>query len=133
MNIIAFKPEHAALMRLQPMQAAVSLDETTLITGPAWTGVADDLPVVCAGFLPIWEGRAMAWALVAADAGRHMAAIHRAALERVRGAGYRRLEAYVDPRFAAARRWVAMLGFEYEGLLKRFTPTGDDMELYCRG
>jgi len=133
MNILPFKPEHVAGLRLQAMQFGVDLSAADQIQGPAWTGIVDDRPVVCAGFLPLWEGRAMAWALLAFDAGRHMAAIHRAAKARMDAANYRRLEAYVDPRWAVARRWVSMLGFQREGLLKRFTPAGEDMEIYCRG
>lgn len=133
MNIIAFKPEHAALIQLQTMQFGVSIDVADQITGPAWTGEVDGQPIICAGFMPIWEGRAFAWALLAQSAGRHMAAVHRAARERIRAARFRRLEAYVDPRYPQAARWVSMLGFQREGLLRRFTPAGEDMEIYCRG
>ncbi len=45
---------------------------------------------------------------------------------------FQRVEAYVDPEFPQAIKWAEMLGFEREGLMKRFTPSGQDQYLYAR-
>jgi len=134
MNIIAFKPEHLAAMRLQPMQMGARFDpgHAPALGEDAWTGIAEGAPVVCAGIMPLWAGRGMAWACLSADAGRHFMAIHRAAARVFALPRYRRVEAYVDPVWAPARRWVELLGFTREGLMRAFLPEGGDMLLYAR-
>lgn len=100
--------------------------------GLAWTGEADDAIVIVAGLVPQWEDRALAWALVSKDAGDHFTSIHRAVKKFLIHCGYRRVEANIDVGFKAGHRWIKMLGFELEGLMKAYRPDGKDMFLYAR-
>ncbi|MDP2618648.1 MAG: hypothetical protein Q8P46_00485 [Hyphomicrobiales bacterium] len=82
-----------------------------------WSG--DDL-VGCAGIIPVHEWRAVTWALLQQGETRRFAGLHRAVSAVLRAQSYPRIEAYVDPAFAPAMRWTAMLGFEIETAFKPF-------------
>jgi hypothetical protein len=81
---------------------------------------------------PQWENRAMALVLMSESAGRHFHKIHRAVNRFLDIAGFRRVEATVDVGFDAGDRWMKMLGFEFEGLMRAYRPDGADMKLYAR-
>jgi hypothetical protein len=100
--------------------------------GFAWTGECDGQVMAIAGLMPIWENRALAWALIGGLAGAHFAAIHRAIRKGITDSGFRRIEATVDVGFAQGHRWMTMLGFEMEGYMKAYRPDGADMLLYAR-
>jgi len=100
--------------------------------GFAWTGECDGQVMAIAGLMPIWENRALAWALIGELAGAHFAAIHRAIRKGITDSGFRRIEATVDVGFAQGHRWMTMLGFEMEGYMKAYRPDGADMLLYAR-
>jgi hypothetical protein len=92
----------------------------------------EGMPVCVAGVLPIWEGRGLAWALLAWDAGPYMREITRATVEALDLCPCHRIELYAKPDFPEANRWARMLGFEYEALLEGANPQGGDMNLYKR-
>ena len=138
MIITRFRPEHLAALRLQPAQASFGQYVADLEygrkldNGHAFTGLDGDRIVGCAGLVEMWENRAMAWALLAADAGRHFVTIHRAVAGFFEQAKWRRIEATVDSDFAAGQRWIKLLGFEHEGRLKAYSPDGRDHDLFAR-
>jgi hypothetical protein len=45
---------------------------------------------------------------------------------------YRRIEATVDVGFTEGERWMTLLGFEYEGLMRAYRPDGQDMLMFAR-
>jgi hypothetical protein len=88
--------------------------------------------VAGAGLVPMWHGRAEAWQLTSRHARpRQLVAAARIAAReldrRQCDPAFRRIEIYV----LAGARWcasfVAALGFEREGLLRRWDPAGRDM------
>lgn len=88
--------------------------------------------VACAGVILCWADRAQAWSMLSAEIGTHVVSIHRAVARFLAAYPVRRLECTVDPRSAAAVRWVTRLGFQYEGTMAAYTPLGDTMDLYAR-
>ncbi len=139
MMIVAFQPAHLERLLLQPSQALMqpTLADPTYgpslaSAGPAYSAVDGDAVFACAGLIPQWEGRAVAWALIAAEAGRSMIGIHKAVGRAMRLHAYRRIETAVASDFEQGHRWARMLGFEREGLMKRYTPDGRDCHLYAR-
>lgn len=123
------QPAQQYMRSVAPMEADLTpLSEA----GLAFTGLVDDKPIIMAGLVHEWPGRATAWAVVGADAGPHFAAIHRAAHHFLVRAPYRRIEAHVDVGFEAGVRWVKMLGFEMEAYLRAFRPDGADMLQFVR-
>ena len=100
--------------------------------GLAWSAEADDHIVAIAGLYPQWENRAIAWALIGEDAGKHFIGITRGVKRMLDVSGFRRIEATIDVGFEAGVRWMWMLGFEFEGRMKAYRPDGADMLLYAR-
>ena len=43
-----------------------------------------------------------------------------------------RIETGVRESFKAGHRWAKMLGFQAEGLMRRFGPDGSDYQMYAR-
>lgn len=139
MIVIPYKPSHLESLLLQPAQApartyfenpdyARALDRP----GNSFTAMDGDRVLAIAGVVPLWEGRAEAWALLGSDLKRDFIGIHRATLRFLDVCGFRRVEAAVDAQFCQAVDWVKLLGFECEGPLKAYTPDGRDCIRYAR-
>lgn len=100
--------------------------------GLAWTFEDEGQVLGIAALIPQWENRATAVALLSQDAGRHFVRIHKMILRFFKTCGIRRIDASVDVGFDAGERWMQMLGFEHEGLMRAYRPDGADMNLYAR-
>ena len=138
LEVVPFEPVDLEELSLQPSQEFLSAflgrpgyGQELVDAGPCYTVRWDGRIVCCAGLVNLWEGRASAWALLSADAGRCMTALHRAVVEFLDGCGIERVEAYVVPDFMPGHRWARMLGFEFEGRLRAFQ-RGQDMVMYAR-
>lgn len=116
---------------LAGFQASVDLSGLSE-AGMAWVGEHEGKVLAMAGFLPQWEGRALAWALLSKEAGPHFRAIHRAVEEKLIKSPFRRVEATVDVGFEPGHRWMKMLDFEPEGYLRAYRPDGGDQVMYAR-
>lgn len=105
-------------------------------SGPAWTGRIDGRVIGCAGFALLWQGRAAAWCLIGQDIPkRAWLGIYRAIETRIAqlpALGVQRLEAEAQFAFLPGNRLLTMLGFEREGLARRFGPDGSDFNRYAR-
>lgn len=138
MIVVPFQPDHLDRLALQPAQAylraTVRREHAEFAaTHPSFTGLDGDEIVGCAGILPAWEGRALAWSWIGAAAGRHMVAITRAVRRFLDAQPYRRVEMTVDVNFDEGHRWAEMLGFRLEALrMKAYRPDGGDCSLYAR-
>ena len=97
-----------------------------LETQYSWTGVADGVPIVCAGTIQQWPGRHTAWAYLGKNTGPRMVWITKAVLANlavVKG----RIEMTVRADFPVGQRWAKMLGFEVETpCMKAYGPLGED-------
>jgi len=99
----------------------------------SFTVMADGRAVACGGVLPIWNDRAMVWAIMAQDAGKYMGAITRAAKSILEAAPYNRIEADTLCEFKEGHRWLRMLGFTLEAeRLRAYRGDGVDCALYAR-
>jgi hypothetical protein len=139
MTIVPFRAEHLTALRLQAHQAMLSSEiakpeygEALVASGPCYSAVEGDAVFASAGFYHQWDGRAIVWALLAADAGRHFVRIHRAVLRSFEMHPYRRLETAVADGFPEGDRWAEMLGFKREGLMQSYLPGGGNAWLYAR-
>ncbi len=141
-----FDPEHLAALQLLPEQAALqarisefSLGAHLVQGGFSYSGFVEgddgELCVGCAGVLPQWPGRALAWAIFGCIPKRCWPAVvarTRRVLDRARRRGFRRIEAHVDAEFAQAIRLAAILGFAEESTMPLFTPDGRTSLMYVR-
>lgn len=138
MIVEPFRPEHLERLMLQPRQErARHLFENPgygqcLANGLAYAAVEGDTVLACAGLLPMWEGRAEAWALMGSDLKRNFVAIHHAAQRFLSIADFRRIEAVVDAEFCNGKKWMERLGFQPEGLMRAYTPDGRDCIRYAK-
>lgn len=138
-EIAPFKPEHLLALRLQAMQSAAQ-DQMTVehgrqidaCFGEAHTVMVDGKPIACGGLIQIWAGRAYVWSYLSDEALKHMRFIHRAALAGLARARWARIEMAVDVGHAAAKRWAVHLGFELEGVARKWTQDGRDVEIWAR-
>lgn len=140
MDLIPFAAEHVERIELQPGQrgdAAFCTREraAALVNDLARSAVEGDAILACAGILPVWEGRAIAWALLSWRLDPHrFRRIHgwvRRGLEEA-DRRWRRIETTVDAEFDNAARWAAALGFRCEGRMRMFGPDGRDHLLVAR-
>lgn len=138
-RIEPFRPEHLLALRLQATQATaqalMTLDHGRQIaacTGLAQSAMLGDEPIASAGVIELWPGRAYAWAYIGEQAARHWKAVHRAVNAALDGARWRRIEMAVDVRDPGAKRWAAHLGFDFEGVAKKWTTDGRDVEIWAR-
>lgn len=141
MELIPFVPYHVARIELQQTQekdAAYCTPEraAALVNDMAWSVIQGDEIWASGGILPVWEGRAIAWALLSHRIGpsrfRRIHTLVKRGLEEAHRRGYWRIETTVDPEFDNAARWVAALGFRYEGRMRKFGPDGRDHLLVAR-
>jgi hypothetical protein len=139
MRIVQFEPEHLKLLLLQPSQAIMQptlsspdYAQSLRDAGPAYSLVDGDVVFASAGFIPQWENRAVAWALIAEEVGTHMVMLHKAVRRALTMHTYRRVETAVACNFPQGHRWAELLGFEREGRMRAFTPDGMDCDLYAR-
>lgn len=101
--------------------------------GPyAFTVRAGDAVLGCGGLVIEWPGRGVCWAVVSRHAGPHFREIHRAVAGFMKQVPCRRIEVVVKADFAAGHRWAKLLGFMREGLMRAYSPAGDDYQLYAR-
>lgn len=102
----------------------------------AFTGLLDGSPIVCAGLIPQWPGRAVAWMITDQRSGPAMLWLHRQVsqflTEIQTHASFRRIELTVLSGFSAGHRWAKMLGFKPEGLMKSYDVNGQNHVLFAR-
>jgi len=89
------------------------------------------------GIIPMWQGVGHAWMLIGEGLTRrqHGMVFHKAE-EMLTVAhlshGLRRIQCDVRMDFAAGHRFALWLGFEDEGVLRRYSPDGADHVMYSR-
>lgn len=137
MDVRPFHVEHLKAMQLQPSQAGrahlLKGEVLDFLSGlEAYTAFVGDKPMACCGLVDIWPGRAMAWAFIAEDVGRHMVGVTKAVRRFLDLKAPRRCEMYVDAGFEPGYRWAELLGFTREGYLRAFDADGRDQVLYAR-
>lgn len=111
-EIVPFKPEHAARIRLQARQQEEKFYDPVVYirVGESFTGMLDGEIIFCAGRA---YGRGV-WTMLSCEARRHMVAVTRSMRYLLSLAGECELEAIVLADFPEARRWAEMFGFRFK-------------------
>jgi hypothetical protein len=136
-DVIPARPEMADAIEVQEAQLLSGLPVNRdslgsfIRSGPAFACVDGGVLAVL-GIIPVWEDRSLAWGVLSARIGANMLPIHRAVL---RGLDtlfvVRRVEAYVAADHPEGFRWMKLLGFECEGMMRRFH-NNKDFALFSR-
>lgn len=126
----AQRGERAIMERLSD-ECVAAIGEN--VTGFALTG-EDGRVWVCYGLEPQHPGVVRGWSLIAEGIPRSaMLLMTRLSIKEV---AYQlkknhRIEMIVDTMFVQGHRWARMLGFEWEGTMRQWSPDRRDMDLYA--
>lgn len=142
LRVDPFQPDDLLGLKVQGHQIsateAVEEGEAEWLSraGPAFSIRRPDGRMVAAiGLVHMWDGRAMAWALLGADIKDVMLPLTRAVAAWLRyKCTYRRVEAFIDPTFPQGIRWADILGFNRETPqpMPKFYPNGNSAYMYAR-
>ncbi len=93
--------------------------------GDEWnkTAMHDGEVLACGGLLPLWpdnEMRAVAWMHLGMSRPEFFTFIHKQVMKVLVESPYKRIEAFTDPTFPLAARWIKLLGFKNETPFKPF-------------
>lgn len=139
LRFVPFAQHHMHLLTPQPAQerehemlvdTPEALDE--LAKGPAFTAIADGDVIGCGGIVEHYPGRCAVWAIVGWNAGPHMRPVTRMVRDVVARYPCRRIEATVRRDFKPGARWVKMLGFRWEGVMRAYSPLGETVIMFAR-
>lgn len=131
-------PKHLDYIQVQSIQlgdialvrdARLSEEMCKELAYSAWQG---PVCVGAAGVMPFWPGRAMAWAVLSAQAKPFMVSITRKVRAILDAVPYRRVETTVQANFVQGTRWAEILGFRAEGTNEAYLPDGTDAIMYAR-
>jgi hypothetical protein len=135
MKLIPFRAAHVDLFTPRwPGSVEGGANPDSLLagetSGPAWTLIVDGRVIGCGGVMLLWPGVGEGWMLPGTDTHRHKLALHRTVgrqiVELQDHERLRRLQTIVNVNYPESARWLSRLGFENEGLMKRFGVNGDD-------
>jgi hypothetical protein len=136
-----FRPFHIQLLKAQGVQAAqiqqvshvpatyASVERPPGVAMTVWNG---EQIVLCGGVIPTGPKKGLLWAVLSANAGNHMLWLHRATLRFLDVEPWQRVEASVQHGFPAGRRWLKLLGFEFEGRMRKYDLDGNTHLRYAR-
>lgn len=133
MKIIGFSPEH--ILQIEPQECQKYLRLTLqygeyLATGDCFTGIQDGKVVAIGGIIPVSDTRAYLHMIVAEGFPHQWVKIFRATKRLIAAVeqDYIRLETLSTT--AESDRWLEMVGFSFEGVLRRVMPDGTDAKSY---
>lgn len=138
MNLKQFEVRHAeeALYGEEPVHGFYSYVHQMRVQGMSWSAEVDGRIVASAGLIPLWAGVAEAWMISADDVGRHRIKVARKLRTMLNDVmwqrGIYRAQANIHHKFEKAIRLAGWLGFENEGLMRRFGAEGDDYFRYAK-
>lgn len=138
MNVIPFQIEHLRSLSLQDLQArtlsCLTMDYLHVLkaSGPALSAEIDGRFIACAGIAEQFGGSGTMWAVLAKDAGPYFVRLHKCAERFLSLSRLRRIEATSEVTFLQGCRWLELLGFKSEGIMRSYGPQGEDHVRYAR-
>lgn len=140
-TITPFQREHLRLIRGRAYEEEVirltGRDYSDIfVTGPAFTIWDGGAPVAAGGVVVLWKGVGEAWLHLSQWFPEHPLSAFRIVRQLlnaiIHDAQLRRVQAPIRLDMPANIRLVEHLGFEPEGILKRWGPEGADYVMYAR-
>ena len=138
-EIVEFEAKHCQDLLLQDAQSLaqpllVEPDYVNALVdgGPHFSAMVNGMLVGCAGVWMIEPHRGIAWALIARDIGIDIVHMHKAVKRFLDESGVPRIETSVNYDFTQGHKWMGMLGFKAEGVMRKYYPDGSDAILYAR-
>lgn len=143
-KIIPFEAPHIRLIRNVDESKFYGISNEQMIrysheaqkSGPAWTVITDGEVILCGGAKIVMPGMGEAWTYFSEDIHSHALAVHRIVKKMLQFIidehKLRRIQAISKETVPDAGRWLEALGFQKEGVLRKFGPEGDNFVLYAR-
>jgi hypothetical protein len=138
LNLKQFEVRHAeeAMDGEEPVTGFYGYVAHMRVEGMSWSAEVDGTIVASAGLVPLWKGVAEAWMISSDDVGRHRIKVARQLRvmfdEVMWHRGIYRAQANIHHKFEKAIRLAEWLGFENEGLMRRFGIEGADYIRYAK-
>lgn len=136
-DIIPARPEMISLLDVQSAQklTGMELNEVSLgiaiRSGLSLAAVHNGQILGVGGVAEQWPGRGIVWGLLSKGIGVKMAPVHKAVMRALEICPMNRVEAYVLNSHKAGHRWMKMLGFKKEGVMKKYWQD-HDFAVYAR-
>lgn len=141
--IIPTQPQHLMLIKIQEGQ---SEERERLLMHPefaiwavrtskiAFSLIVDDEVVAALGVRAddLDPQRGVGWALFANNAGKHLRFVLKHSRQVLDNLNMRRIETTASHRLPQAKRWLELLGFQYEGTMRAYDEMGIDHDMYAR-
>lgn len=125
-----------AQAELEVVKAHPAYARAMRVDGYTWTAEHEGVILGCAGVIPQWRGRAIAWAMLSDHAlkPKFIGRVTQIAKERLDLLSYEfwRIEAAVKADWPPGARWVEHLGFKYAGVLEKYSHNAEDYHSYVR-
>jgi RimJ/RimL family protein N-acetyltransferase len=144
-EIVPFEVEHLVeLMRRELTEftlqrsdeIAKARGEFYLSRGPCFSAVEDGVIVGAGGLIIMWPGVGEGWLMANKDAAlRHKRYAYEVVIKHIIKLAcdldLRRIQAHVDVNVPAAVKFAEQLGFQREGLMRKYGEDGSDHYLYA--
>lgn len=140
-KIIDFEPHHIDQITYRSADAVfVKENKGELVDrlpkGMSFTGTYNDQVFAMFGLVPYWKGCYECWLIPASNLDTHTMKMHRTAIRffeyTAKVLRAKRYQCYVFSENVRAVRWIEMMVFKKEGLMKNFGPNQEDFFLYAR-
>jgi hypothetical protein len=143
-SIIKFQPRHLYRLQLKDPEATRLREDPNMLLAieasyeptATWTGMYRGTPVLCFGLRILGPGVAEAWMLPGKDIGNHAISLGRGGRKifqhYLESGAFRRIQIAVEEDNAIAFRFARWLGFEVEGIMRRFAVNGGNYIMMSR-
>jgi len=141
-KVIPFKPEHLQSLdgetfsRLGLVPDWLKKAEHFNGNGTCFSGFADGQFVACAGISILWPGVGEAWAVITPNIYKHPLFFHKSIVQGlntiIEKHNLYRVQATVLSGFEKGDEWIKRLGFEPEGIMRKYDAEGLDHTRYAK-
>jgi len=136
-DLVPARPEMVSIIQAQRAQLAtgqtMSREQVAaaIDAGVSLACVQGARILAFGGIAEQWPGRGILWGLLTDSIGATFTPVHRIVRRALDTTALKRVEAHVDVNHAEAVRWIELLGFTREGVMRSFW-NGYDFALYAR-
>ena len=143
MHVIPYEPDHALRIKIRAEYDGEKREHRewkrwsidNQIQGPAWSIMNGEEIVACCGVRILWEGVGEAWLVFSGGVEGHTieaTKIIRRYLRRIiEDQKLRRVQAFTSVNAPKSARYLEVLGFEKEGVLRKLGRDGSDHYCYA--
>lgn len=135
--MIGFKSWHLKSLKLRPEDGELDLDRLGKkyeIVGPAYTCIDRKKILFCAGIIILWRGVGESWSLCDVEVKNYPREVlfyqKECLFKEIEANKLHRIQAHCLTTWRSGYRFLERLGFEREGLVRKYDSEGRDYYLY---